>query len=82
MSDFLKPGGDEVEFDLLNSAVGEGGIAELIGCLRVSRSVPDPDKILISSSKTAVSTDPALLYALCGAPICRAREETMERLVA
>jgi hypothetical protein len=38
--------------------------------------------IIISFSKAAVSTDPAFLYALCGALACKASEETKERPVA
>jgi len=71
----------EVEYETLAGSIGEGYAAELVGFLKIFRSLPSPDSILMNPDKAEVPTDPATLYALCGALARKASDQTMERLV-
>lgn len=71
----------EIERALISGAVGDGASAELAGFLKIARNLPDPDAILMNPSKADVPTDPATLYALCGALSERASEANFDRLV-
>ena len=81
-SDILKANPDkEVEYDLLKGTVGEGAAAELTAFLKIFRTLPDPDHILLDPMNAEVPTDPATLYALTGALAARSSEVTFERIV-
>lgn len=69
-----------IEYDLYKGAVGEGAAAEFIGFIRIFRSLPNPDKILIDPQNAPVPEDPATLYALCGALARKASLNTFDRL--
>jgi MoxR-like ATPase len=71
----------EIEFELLKGTVGEGAAAELLGFLRIFRNLPNPDLVLLAPDKVDVPTDPATLYALCGALARKASDQTVERLL-
>ncbi len=71
----------DIELEVYSGAAGEGFAAELTGFLRIFRGLPNPDVILTNPEKADVPTDPATLYALCGALTHRASENTMERIV-
>ncbi len=70
-----------LEYELLAGAVGEGTATELLGFLRIFRSLPSPEAILMNPEGAAVPEDPAALYALCGALAKKANENTFGRLV-
>lgn len=72
---------NEVERALISGSVGEGAAAELAGFLKIYRNLPDPDMVLMNPSKAQVPTDPATLYALCGALSSRASDANFDRLV-
>lgn len=55
------------EFESFKGDVGEGSAAEFLGFLKIFRNLPSPDSILLDPKKSKVPTDPATLYALCGA---------------
>lgn len=55
------------EFAVFKGDVGEGPAAEFSAFLKVFRKLPSPDAILINPLTVEVPTDPATLYALCGA---------------
>lgn len=74
----LSPG---LEFEVFSGCAGEGFASEFMGFLKIYRSLPDPDKVLLQPMKAKVPTDPATLYALCGALSQRASEQNMDRVV-
>lgn len=71
----------EVERALISGSVGDGASAELAGFLKIYRNLPNPDAVLMNPKKADVPTDPATLYALCGALSARASEANFDRLV-
>lgn len=71
----------DIEYELIKGAVGEGAAAELLGFLKIFRGLPNPDAVLMNPDQADVPTDPATLYAICGALAPKASEQTMGRLV-
>jgi hypothetical protein len=49
--------------------------------MRICRQLPDPDMILMNPEREKVPTDPATLYAICGALSARASEQTIPSIV-
>jgi len=70
-----------VELDVYTGAVGEAFAAEFMGFLKIFRELPNPDMILLDPDKVDVPTNPAVLYALCGALSRKATENNFERLL-
>ncbi len=70
----------EAEFETFKGAVGEGAAAEFTGFLRIFRKLPNPDAVLLDPNGSAVPSDPATLYALCGALAQRASSSNMDRV--
>lgn len=56
-----------LEFEVFRGDVGEGPASEFLAFLKIYRNLPSPDAILMDPKKSKVPTDPATLYALCGA---------------
>jgi len=82
VSDLLKVGPDHaIEFDLLSGTVGEGAAVELLGFLKIFRTLPDPDQILMNPAAAPVPEDPATLYALSGALSRKAGPNSIGRIV-
>lgn len=71
----------EVERALISGSVGDGAAAELAGFLKIYRNLPNPDMVLMNPKKAEVPTDPATLYALCGALSSRASDANFDRLI-
>lgn len=69
------------EFELFAGVVGEGAAAEFVGFLKVFRSLPDVDALLLNPSTGAVPSDPAVLYALAGALARKATAANFGRVV-
>lgn len=67
-------------FDVISGAVGEGAAAEFVGFLKIFRTLPNPDMILMNPDSADVPMDPATLYALCGALSRKASDQTFDRL--
>lgn len=63
-----------IEMDLYTGCVGQGAAAEFVGFLRVFRNLPSVDGILLAPDTAIVPTDPATLYAVCGALARRASD--------
>lgn len=70
-----------LEMELLAGTVGEGAAAEFMGFLRIFRTLPSPDSILMDPANAPTPEDPATLYALTGALARQASEQNMDRLV-
>jgi hypothetical protein len=56
-----------VETALICGAVGDAAGMEKSGFMRIYRTLPDPDQIILAPDSVAIPTDPATNYALCGA---------------
>lgn len=63
-----------LEYTLFAGAAGEGFAAEFLGFLKIFRSLPNPDAVLMNPNNHELPTDPATCYALCGALARRASE--------
>jgi len=81
LSDVLKAGNGEISVELAKGIVGEGPATEFIAFLKIFRSLPDPDVILMDPSGAKVPEDPATLYAICGALSNKASEQNFGRVV-
>lgn len=55
------------EYEIYAGAVGEGPGGEFTAFLRIWRSLPNPDAVILDPDGYKVPTDPATLYALSGA---------------
>ena len=72
----------DIEYELLAGTVGQGAATELLGFLRIFRSLPTPGAIMADPDGAKVPDDPAALYALCGALAKKATHQTLDSLVA
>ena len=68
-------------FDLVAGAVGEGAAAEFCGFLKIFRSLPNVDSVLLAPDKATVPKDPATLYAVCGAIARKATDQNFARVI-
>jgi len=57
----------ELEYPTIAGAAGEGFAGEFLGFLKIFRSLPSPDAVLMSPDTHPVPEDPATLFALTGA---------------
>ncbi len=71
----------EIEYELAAGIVGGGAVIELIGFMRIYRSLPDPDVVLMAPDKAEVPEDPATLYAICGALAHKASDQNISRVI-
>lgn len=69
-----------LEYEIISGAAGEGFAAEFLGFLKIFRSLPNPDMVLMAPDAAEVPTDPATLYALSGALAHRASEQNFSNL--
>lgn len=81
LSRLMDASNGEIDYDLTKGVVGEGYAAEFTGFLKIFRSLPDPDMVLMAPDKADVPTDPATLYAICGAVATKASEQNMKNVV-
>lgn len=71
-----------LEFDVLAGTIGEGRAAELAGFLKVWRSLPNIDQILLNPDTAPVpNEEPATLYALSGLLARRATQGNFGAMV-
>lgn len=68
----------ELEYTLFAGAAGEAFAAEFLGFLKIFRSLPSPDAVLLNPNNHVIPTDPATCYALCGALARRASENNFD----
>ena len=71
----------DLEYSLFTGCVGNGAATEFAAFMRICRQLPDPDMILMNPEREKVPTDPATLYAICGALSARASEQTIPSIV-
>jgi len=70
-----------LEYPAFAGSAGEGFAGEFLAFLKIFRSLPNPDLVLMHPEKAEVPKDPATMYALCGALSRKASDQTMDRLV-
>jgi hypothetical protein len=70
-----------LELPTFTGDVGEGPAAQFMGFVKIYRNLPSPDAIVLSPDKHVVPTDPATLYALCGALSNRATGDNFARIM-
>lgn len=71
----------EIEYESISGTIGEGAAAEFLSFLKIFRNLPNPDAVIMDPQNAAVPTDPATLYALCGALTHRATDNNCHRIV-
>ena len=71
-----------IEYQTFAGAAGEEFAAEFCGFLKIFRTLPNPDLVIASPLTAEVPSDPATLYALCGALSRRVKKENIDNLVA
>jgi hypothetical protein len=67
--------------EVLAGCIGPGAAAELIGFLKVFKSLPNIAAILLDPKKTAVPEDPAARYAVVAALVEKATEDNADRIL-
>jgi hypothetical protein len=75
-----KPG-NGIEHALYCGAVGEGAAIEYSAFLRLFRSLPSIDAILLNPQQAQVPTDPAVLFAVSSALARRAESNNLGRVI-
>ncbi len=71
----------DIEYELYSGAAGEAYAADLLGFLKIYRQLPSIDLILMNPDKEKVPTDPATLYAICGALTGKASQQTFGQII-
>lgn len=69
------------EFEAFKGDIGEGPASEFLGFLKIYRKLPSPDAVIMAPEKTAVPSDPATLYAICGALAHRTTVDNFGRIM-
>jgi hypothetical protein len=70
----------DLYFANIAGLVGEGAAAEYTGFKRIFENLPDIDGIIMNPAKSEVPTDPAVMYALCGALAHRVSKDNFDRV--
>lgn len=70
----------DLYFANIAGLVGEGAAAEYTGFKRIFENLPDIDSIIMNPAKSEVPTDPAVMYALCGALAHRVSKDNFDRV--
>jgi hypothetical protein len=71
----------DVEYEVYSGAAGEGFAAEFMAFLKIYRTLPNIDTILMTPDKALVPDDPATLYAVAGALSRKASDQTIDRII-
>jgi len=74
---------EAVELDLYGGTVGEGAAAEFCGFLRVYRTLPSVDAIMLDPKRAKVpaASEPATIFALCAALARKSTPANFDRVV-
>lgn len=71
---------ESVLYDLISGTIGEGPASELLGFLKIYQQLPNPDSIVMNPTIADVPTDPATLYAIVGALVRKASNQTIDNI--
>ena len=80
VSDVLGVVPHDAEYECFKGAVGEGAAAEFVGFVKIFRTLPNPDALLLNPTTSEVPKDPMTKYALSGALAERATEGNFDRV--
>lgn len=69
------------EFEILRGTVGDGAAAELLAFLKIIRTLPNPDMVLLQPDKAPIPKEPATLYAIATALARKASDANMDSIV-
>lgn len=69
------------ELETFQGDVGEGPAAEFCAFLKIYRKLPSPDSILLDPKGAKVPSDPATIYALCGALAHKTTENNFDSVM-
>lgn len=72
---------DELLWPVAVGAVGEGAAGEFIAFLKIFRSLPNIDAVLMDPASFQSPNNPAVIYALCGALARKATKDNFSRIV-
>ncbi len=70
----------DIEMSMYAGKVGVAAAAEFAGFMRVYRSLPNPDAVIMDPDNAALPDDPATKWALCGALARKADDTNFERV--
>jgi hypothetical protein len=71
----------EGELEMISGAIGEAMAIEFFAFVKMARTLPDPDLILLRPDEVKVPKEPSTLYALCGALATKATDQTFGNIV-
>jgi len=71
----------DISYELAAGVTGDGHATEFLGFLRIFKSLPDPDLVITKPDLADVPTDPATLFAICGALAQRANDKTFANII-
>lgn len=72
---------EDLEYEVIAGAAGEGLAGEFIHYLRTFRSLPDPDLALNAPESVKIPEDPGTMYAFSGAVSHRVNKKTMGNFI-
>ena len=81
VSDIIGIVSPEAEYECFKGAVGEGAAAEFVGFMKIARSLPNIDNLLMNPEKGDVPEDPATLYAISGAIADKSTNANFDRVI-
>ena len=71
----------DTEFELFQGAAGEGFALEFAAFIKIFRKAVSPIKVIASPDKVIIPSDPAVLFALCGAVANLSDQDNMASIV-
>lgn len=72
---------DNVSYEVISGAAGEGFAAEFLGFLKIYRDLPDIEKLIADPDNTDVPTEPSMLFAICGALSAKANKKNFANII-
>lgn len=72
---------NDLEFEGLKGAVGQGAATELLAFLQLYRQMPSLDAILLNPDTAPIPTNPATLYAVSSGLAFKATDKNFDRVV-
>jgi hypothetical protein len=71
----------DAEYELYSGAAGEGFAIEFLAFAKIFRKMVNPKKVIIDPDSITIPSDPAVLYALCGAAANLSDDSNMDKIV-
>jgi hypothetical protein len=71
----------KVQLALIAGKLGEAVGSEFSGFLKIYRTMPDPDAIILNPESAPIASDPATNIAICGALANKSSEDNVERVL-